>query len=36
MLFSSLSEPLPETKGLMEGNAEKSCSHSKGMRQADL
>lgn len=36
MLFSSLSEPLPESKGLMEGSAEKSCSHRKGMRQAHL
>lgn len=36
LLFPSLSEPLPETKDLMEGNAEKSCSHSKGRREADL
>lgn len=36
LLFPSLSEPLPETKDLTERNAEKSCSHSKGRREADL
>lgn len=36
VLFPSLSKPLPETKCLIGGNAEKSCSHSGEVRPADL